>query len=61
MSNQERAFLENFIVDNEELNKLEYQIYQFNIFEAIGIIRPELRHSNVLVFILSSSQNFNKD
>jgi len=57
MSNQQRALLESFIVDNEDLDELESQLVQFNIFEAIGIIRQELRHSDFLAFILNPSQN----
>jgi len=57
MSNQQRELLESFIVDNEDLDKLESQLAQFNIFEAIGVIRQELRHSDFLAFILNPSQN----
>jgi hypothetical protein len=61
MSNKERALLENFVVDNEGLDKLESKLAQFNIFEAIGVVRQEIRHSNFLAFILNPSQNHRLD
>ncbi|MDZ7960601.1 MAG: hypothetical protein RMY34_22425 [Aulosira sp. DedQUE10] len=41
---KDRALLEKFIVDNEELEELESKLAQFNIFEAIGVVRQEIRH-----------------
>ncbi len=35
----EQALLEKLIVDNEELEELESKLAQFNIFEAIGVVR----------------------
>ncbi|MGF2010218.1 MULTISPECIES: hypothetical protein [unclassified Nostoc] len=46
----ERALLESLILENEDLEKLESKLAQFNIFEAIGVVRQELRHSNFLAF-----------
>jgi len=58
---KERALLESFIVDNEELEELESKLAQFNIFEALGVVRQELRHSNFLAFLLNPSQNHRLD
>jgi len=49
--------LENFVVGNSDLEKLEIQLEKFNIFEVIGVVRQELRHSNFLAFLLNPSQN----
>ncbi|MCW7471748.1 PDDEXK-like family protein [Leptospira kanakyensis] len=49
--------LEQFINDNEGLDKLENQISGFNIFETLNIINTEIRHSNVLAWLLSPSEN----
>jgi thiamine phosphate synthase YjbQ (UPF0047 family) len=57
MTQEERELLERFVVDNEDLEKLESELAKFNIFEAIGVVRQELRHSNFLAFLLNPSQN----
>jgi len=49
--------LENFVVSNSDLEELEVQLEKFNIFEAIGVVRQELRHSNFLAFLLDPNQN----
>ena len=41
----DRKALEAFVVDNQELERLEDLLIQFNIFEAIGAVWQELRHS----------------
>lgn len=54
---QDRALLEAFVVDNDDLERLEALLAQFNIFEALGAVRQELRHSDFLAFLLDPSQN----
>src|SRR5437868_5497016 len=44
--------LESFVVDNDDLLALEARIGRFNIFDALGIARVEIRHSNFFAFIL---------
>lgn len=56
MNIDNKAALEQFIVDNKDLEKLEAALAQFNIFEAIGIVRQEIRHSNFLAFLLDPSE-----
>lgn len=48
--------LEQFVVNNRNLESLEEQISSFNFFEAIGAVRQELRHSEFLSFILNPSR-----
>lgn len=52
-----KELLENFIVDNQQLEELERKISNFNIFEAIGAVRYELRHSDFLAFIMDPANN----
>jgi hypothetical protein len=45
--------LEAFLISNPDLDKLNSMLEQFNIFESIGIVRHELRHSDFLAFLLN--------
>ncbi len=49
--------LEAFVVENEDLEKLEGIMSQFNIFEATGAVRRELRHSDLLAFLLNPQES----
>ena len=51
----DRKALEALVVDNSDLERLEALLDQFNIFEAIGAVRQELRHSDFLAFLLNPS------
>src|SRR3972149_7475372 len=52
----ERELLERFILNNEDLARLEESTGQFNIFEALGIVRQEIRHSNFLAWLMNPAQ-----
>ena len=52
-----RKALEAFVVDNHELEQLEDLLIQFNIFEAVGAVWQELRHSDFLAFLPDPQQN----
>src|SRR6476469_4726773 len=54
---KDRQALEVFVVENSDLETLEGFLDQFNIFEAVGVIRQELRHSDFLTFLLDPRQN----
>jgi hypothetical protein len=49
--------LERFVADNDDLLALEEQIGRFNAFDALGIARTEIRHSNFLAWLLSPSES----
>lgn len=51
------AALERFVVENDQLLELESLIGKFNIFDALGIARVEIRHSNFLGCILDPSES----
>lgn len=57
MQNDNYKILEDFVVGNSDLEELEVQLDKFNIFEAVGVVRQELRHSNFLAFLLDPNQN----
>lgn len=48
--------LEDLVLDGD-LDKLESLTSSFNIFEAIGAVRRELRHSDFLSFLLNPSES----
>ncbi len=56
-TDNESQLLEGLVIDNPELEQLEELLDQFNIFEAIGAVRQELRHSDFLAFLLNPRQN----
>lgn len=45
------------IIDNQDLDSLESKLSGFNIFEAIGVVRQEIRHSNFIAFLLDPFEN----
>jgi hypothetical protein len=49
--------LEALVIENADLQELEQLLDPFNIFEAIGVVRQELRHSDFLAFLLDPQQN----
>jgi hypothetical protein len=59
--NESLRQLEAFVIDNPQLDELETRIAEFNIFEAMGAVRQELRHSDFLAFLLNPSQKHGLD
>lgn len=53
----DRQALEELVIDNPDMERLEALLDQFNLFEAIGGVRQEERHSNFLAFLLDPHQN----
>ena len=47
--------LKSFVLDNPELEQLESLAGGFNLFEAIGAVRREERHSDFLAYLLDPS------
>lgn len=57
-SQKDREALELFVLDEDgDFEYLESLVSQFNIFEAIGAVRQELRHSELLAFLLDPNEN----
>lgn len=40
------------VVGNEDLDRLEGMVGRFNVFEALGVVAQEVRHSDFLAFLL---------
>lgn len=53
----DKQALERFILNNPDLEKLEDLLSQFNIFETLNIVDAEIRHSNVLAWLLDPKSN----
>lgn len=45
------------LVDDQDFQRIDREIGRFNLFEAVGAVRGELRHSNFLAYLLSPSRN----
>src|SRR5690606_20582815 len=54
---ENRKALEEFLMDIEILDELEAKISEFNVFETLNIINTEIRHSNVLGWLLNPTEN----
>lgn len=49
--------LERFVVENDHLLDLEARIGKFNVFDALGIVNAEIRHSNFLAWLLDPGES----
>lgn len=56
-TDQDRKALESFVVNNPDLERLEALLDRFNIFEAVGLVRQEIRHSAFLAFLLNPRES----
>lgn len=55
--NEPMQVLERFVLHNTDLTRIEEIANPFNIFEALGIVRQETRHSNFLAWLLDPTQS----
>jgi PD-(D/E)XK nuclease superfamily len=56
MNSKDYALLEKLLLHDCDLRFLESKLSNFNIFEAIGMTRQEIRHSYFLSFLLNPSE-----
>jgi len=54
---EEQKALEEFLMDIEVLDKIESKFSSFNVFETMGMVHTEIRHSNVLSWLLTPNEN----
>jgi hypothetical protein len=54
--NSQRS-LENFVVNNADLEQLELKLLRFNLFEALKLVWHEVRHSDFLAYLLDPGRN----
>ena len=55
----EKDLLEDFIINNKNLEHLENIVNDFNIFTSLNLINNEIRHSNFLSWLLNPKENHN--
>lgn len=53
----EKLTLEQFLLENSDLENLESLLAEFNVFEIADMVRAEVRHSNVLAWLLNPKAN----
>lgn len=51
--------LKNFVMEIDEIEKISKSIDSFNLFETLGLVHHEIRHSNVLTWLLDPFQTHN--
>ena len=49
--------LDAFLVDNQELEQLTARLSAFNLFNVLRIDHAEIRHSNVLAWLLTPGES----
>lgn len=52
-----QRILEDFVVDNADLEQLELKLRRFNLFEALNLVWQEVRHSDFLAYLLNPTAN----
>ncbi len=52
-----RRLLDAFLVDNDELEALNARLGKFNLFRVLRVERAEIRHSNVLAWLLTPGES----
>src|SRR3989338_7362051 len=57
VKNDRGARLNEFIVRNNDLELLEARIREFNPLRVLNIVNYEIRHSNILSWLLSPDEN----
>lgn len=55
MNNDEKLLIE-FIKDIDRLNEIEANIDNFNVFEILGTVNTEIRHSNMLAWLFNPNE-----
>ncbi|MBY8909186.1 PD-(D/E)XK nuclease family protein [Salinicoccus roseus] len=56
-TNEDRLALQAFLMDINELESIEQKTSRFNAFETLGIVNTEIRHSNVLGWLMSPKES----
>lgn len=59
VNKSDKNLLEEFIINNENLERLEDIVNDFNIFTSLNLINNEIRHSNFLSWLMNPKENHN--
>lgn len=54
-------YIEEFLMDIDELDKIDSKISKFNVFEILGVVNTEIRHSNMLGWLFDPNENHGLD
>jgi hypothetical protein len=54
---EDRIALERFLLENDELEQIETFLAEFNVFQTLDVVRAEIRHSNVLAWLMNPKSN----
>ncbi|MFA9397435.1 MAG: PD-(D/E)XK nuclease family protein [Clostridiaceae bacterium] len=49
--------IEELLMDMEIFEQIESKLSRFNVFETLGLVNTEIRHSNVLAWLLNPKEN----
>ncbi|MFC4734977.1 PD-(D/E)XK nuclease family protein [Bacillus daqingensis] len=58
---KELTSLNDFLLDTEALHQIETKASAFNLFEVLGVVNQEIRHSNVLAWLLDPNESHGMD
>jgi hypothetical protein len=59
VNKSDKDLLEEFIINNKNLERLENIVNDFNIFTSLNLVNNEIRHSNFLSWIINPKENHN--
>jgi len=59
VNKSDKDLLEEFIINNKNLERLENIVNDFNIFTSLNLINNEMKHSNFLSWIMNPKENHN--
>lgn len=54
---EKQKAIEDLLMDMEIFEQIETKLSNFNAFETLGIVNTEIRHSNVLAWLLNPKEN----
>ena len=55
--NRSKQILDNFLVNNQELDELSAKLAEFNIFHVLKSEKSEIKHSNVLAWLFDPKES----
>ena len=56
MNEEQKKILEEFLLDIDILDKLDGYMNKFNVFDVLRISKMEIRHSNMLAWLLNPKE-----
>ena len=56
MNTEQKKILEEFLLDIDILDKLDGYMNKFNVFDVLKISKMEIRHSNMLAWLLNPKE-----